>query len=49
VERIEKGELFRLFGGQADFFLMFLLAPLAAAVLLWSISKKVQRLMHGLA
>ena len=49
VEKVERGEVFRLLGGQADFFLVFVIAPAVAALILWTISRKVQRLMHGRA
>ena len=49
VEKVEKGQVFRLLGGQADFFLVFVIAPGAAALVLWLISRKVTALMHGRA
>jgi hypothetical protein len=34
VQRVERGEVFRLFGGQADFFLIFVIScALAGGVL----------------
>jgi POT family proton-dependent oligopeptide transporter len=47
IENIEKGMYFRVLGGQADFFLIFVIAPLSAALVLWALSGKVKRLMHG--
>jgi proton-dependent oligopeptide transporter, POT family len=46
IEKIEKGELFHLLGGQADFFLIFVFVPLLGAVVLWSLSGTVTRLME---
>ena len=45
VEKIEKGQLFHLLGGQADFFLIFVVVPLAGAVALWALSGTIARLM----
>jgi POT family proton-dependent oligopeptide transporter len=47
TEKIEKGLLFHLLGGQADFFLIFVLVPLLGAALLWLLSGRVRRLMEG--
>lgn len=47
VERIERGEVFRIFGGQADFFLIFVVSCLTAGTLLWLLVPKVTRLMQG--
>jgi len=44
VEKIEKGQLFHLLGGQADFFLIFVIVPLVAAALLWTLSGTIVRL-----
>jgi proton-dependent oligopeptide transporter, POT family len=49
IEKIERGEVFHLLGGQADFFLIFVILPGAAALLLFAISGKLKKLMHGLA
>jgi POT family proton-dependent oligopeptide transporter len=49
VERVERGHYFTLLGGQADFFLIFVIAPLLGAALLLSLSRAVARLMHGRA
>jgi len=45
VERIEKGQLFHLLGGQADFFLIFVIVPLVGAAALWALSGTIARLM----
>jgi len=47
TEKIEKGQLFHLLGGQADFFLIFVLVPLAGALLLGLLSGTIRRLMEG--
>jgi POT family proton-dependent oligopeptide transporter len=47
IEKIEKGQLFHLLGGQADFFLIFVLVPLLGAAVLWLLSGRVTRLMEG--
>ena len=49
VESIEKGEVFHLLGGQADFFLIFVIVPLVGAGLLLSLTPLLKRLMHGRA
>ena len=46
-ERIGRGELFHALGGQADFYLVFVVAPLAAAFVLLLFSPWLRRLMHG--
>ena len=46
-ERIGRGELFHALGGQADFYLVFVMAPLAAAFILLLFSPWLRRLMHG--
>jgi POT family proton-dependent oligopeptide transporter len=48
-EAIEQGKLFHLLGGQADFFLIFAIAPAVGALLLWMMSGKLKKLMHGRA
>jgi POT family proton-dependent oligopeptide transporter len=45
MERIERGELFRILGGQADFFLIFVLSCLVAGCLLGLLVPAVRRLM----
>jgi POT family proton-dependent oligopeptide transporter len=47
VERIESGELFRILGGQADFFLIFVVSCLTAGLLLWLMVPTVTRLMQS--
>jgi POT family proton-dependent oligopeptide transporter len=49
VEKVEKGQLFHLLGGQADFFLMFVISTFTAGTLLLAISPVVKRLMAGRA
>ncbi len=49
VEKIERGEVFHLLGGQADFYLMFVVATLVAGVALLALSRPVRRLMGGRA
>jgi POT family proton-dependent oligopeptide transporter len=47
VEKIEQGEYFRVLGGQADFFLIFVISCLTAGVLLWALVPTVSRLMRA--
>jgi proton-dependent oligopeptide transporter, POT family len=47
VERIERGELFRILGGQADFFLIFVISCLTAGVLFWLLVPALNRLVQG--
>ena len=47
TERIEKGEVFHLLGGQADFFLIFVIVPLVGAAALLALSGTIQRLMNA--
>jgi POT family proton-dependent oligopeptide transporter len=49
VEKIEKGHFFRVFGGQADFFFIFVIVPLVGAGLLLALTPLLKRLMHGRA
>jgi proton-dependent oligopeptide transporter, POT family len=49
VEKIERGEVFHLLGGQADFFLMFVISTFFAGTALLLISPWVKRLMAGRA
>jgi POT family proton-dependent oligopeptide transporter len=49
VQKVAEGQLFHLLGGQADFFLMFVVVPVLMAVLLFAVSPKLQKLMHGRA
>jgi proton-dependent oligopeptide transporter, POT family len=48
-ERIERGELFRLLGGQADFFLIFVLLCLGAGISLFLLLPVIDRLMSARA
>ncbi|HEY4184111.1 MAG TPA: peptide MFS transporter [Polyangia bacterium] len=45
VDKIAKGQLFHLLGGQADFFLIFVFVPLLGAAALMLLSKTISRLM----
>ena len=45
TERIERGELFRVVGGQADFFLIFVILSLSAGTLLFLLLPVIDRLM----
>jgi POT family proton-dependent oligopeptide transporter len=49
VEKIERGEVFRLLGGQADFFLVFVISSAAAGVALLLLNGRIHKLMHGKA
>jgi POT family proton-dependent oligopeptide transporter len=49
VEKIERGEFFRLLGGQADFFLLVFSIAIAAAVALFFLAPRIGRLAHGRA
>jgi POT family proton-dependent oligopeptide transporter len=49
VEKIENGQVFHLLGGQADFFLMFVVSTFVAGSALLAISPIVKRLMAGRA
>lgn len=49
IEKVERGQVFHVLGGQADFFLMFVVSTLAAGVVLLAISPWVERLMAGRA
>jgi POT family proton-dependent oligopeptide transporter len=49
VEKVEKGEVFHLLGGQADFFLIFVVTPLVGALALKVITPRLNALMHGRA
>lgn len=45
VQRIERGEVFRVLGGQADFFLIFVCSCLLAGAVLGLLVPRLQRLM----
>jgi proton-dependent oligopeptide transporter, POT family len=47
VERIERGELFQILGGQADFFLMFVISCLLSGLLLAVLVPTIGRLMQS--
>ncbi len=49
VEKIERGEVFHLLGGQADFFLIFVVSSTVAGVALLLLSGRIHKLMHGSA
>ena len=47
TEKIARGEVFHLFGGQADFFLVLVVVPLSSAVALFAVTPWLRRRMHG--
>jgi POT family proton-dependent oligopeptide transporter len=47
TDRIGRGEIFSLLGGQADFYLVLVVAPLAAGALLFALAPWLRRRMHG--
>ena len=49
TERIESGVLFRVLGGQADFFLIFVILCLGAGTLLFLLLPLIDRLMSPTA
>jgi POT family proton-dependent oligopeptide transporter len=49
VEKVERGEVFHVLGGQADFFLMFVVSTVLAGFVLLALSPWVKRLMAGRA
>jgi POT family proton-dependent oligopeptide transporter len=49
VEKIERGEVYRLLGGQADFYLLFVASTLVAGVTLLALARPIKRLMAGRA
>jgi POT family proton-dependent oligopeptide transporter len=46
--KIEKGEYFVWLGGKADFFLVLVIAPVAAGIIVLALSPMLKRMMHGL-
>jgi proton-dependent oligopeptide transporter, POT family len=49
LEVVEQGEVFHILGGQADFFLIFVLSSIGAGGLLILLGPLLNRLMHGRA
>jgi POT family proton-dependent oligopeptide transporter len=47
TERVERGEMFHLLGGQADFFLIFVISSVVTGLLLFALAPLVRRLSHG--
>jgi POT family proton-dependent oligopeptide transporter len=47
IGEIERGALVRVFGGQADFFLIFVVSCTTAGVLLWLLIPLIRRLMKS--
>jgi len=47
VQAVARGEVFTLLGGQADFFLIFVLTSFAACALLLVLTPMLNRLIHG--
>jgi POT family proton-dependent oligopeptide transporter len=47
TDRVARGELFHLFGGQADFFFIFVVSSFATAVVLAALTPWLKRQMHG--
>src|SRR5262249_20141077 len=47
TEKVARGDVFHLLGGQADFFLIFVVAPWAAALGLALLTPRLKRMMHG--
>jgi POT family proton-dependent oligopeptide transporter len=47
TDRIARGELFHLLGGQADFYLVMVILPTAAGILLFALTPWLRRRMHG--
>ena len=49
VDKVARGEVFHLFGGQADFFFIFVVSSTAAGVLLLVLSPMINKLTRGRA
>jgi POT family proton-dependent oligopeptide transporter len=47
TDRVARGELFHLLGGQADFFLLFVVSSLVAGAALVALVPTFKRLSHG--
>jgi POT family proton-dependent oligopeptide transporter len=48
TDKVARGELFHLFGGQADFYFIFVALSAATALVLVALSPWLRRRMHGL-
>ena len=48
ADKIARGEVFHLLGGEADFFFVLVLFPIAVAVPLFALTPWLRRRMHGL-
>ena len=46
--KIEEGEYFNLLGGKADFYLVLVIAPVTAGLIVLALSPMLKRMMHGL-
>ncbi len=49
IEKVERGQLFHVLGGQADFFLMFVVSTFVAGAVLLALAPTVKRRMAGRA
>jgi POT family proton-dependent oligopeptide transporter len=47
TDKVARGELFHLFGGQADFFFIFVVSSLVGGLGLLLLTPWLKRLMHG--
>jgi proton-dependent oligopeptide transporter, POT family len=47
VKAVERGEVYQVLGGRADFFLLFVITSLLAAVFLFVLVPLIKRLTHG--
>jgi POT family proton-dependent oligopeptide transporter len=47
TDRVARGELFHVFGGQADFFLIFVISSTVSGILLLALAPALKRLAHG--
>ncbi len=47
TDKIARGEIFHLLGGQADFYLVLVVAPLLAGGMLFALTPRLRRRMHG--
>ncbi len=46
--RIEAGEVFSWLGGKADFYLVLMIAPIVAGIIVLALSPMLKKMMHGL-